>query len=163
MAIRDVDGDGDMDVLSQRSYLNRHFKGAEGGQRLQLDGGNPGLGSVTPILGATGPFRVGERVRLHLRGLRPGSRGVVAIGGSSSTTLSVSGSGPHPIRPETRAIPFHATGTAGDAPGSGWCAVEFVVPAALASSTRVYVAHVIDDAAPGGRARSNELVLTYGP
>jgi hypothetical protein len=163
MSLHDVDGDGDEDILTQRSYRSRRFNGVEGGARVQLDGGTPGQGGVKPILGATGPFRVGERVRLLLRGLRPDSRGVIAIGAAESTTLGVSGGGAHPIRPETRALPFHATGSPGDAPGSGWCEIEFMVPAAYASSTRSYVAHVIDDAAPGGRARSNQLLLTYGP
>ena len=79
----DADGDGDIDLIASRTVKSRHFGGPTAGRRVQLHQGTPGEDGAIPLLGASGPFRVGETEVLRLTGV-PGPT-IAAIGISLDT------------------------------------------------------------------------------
>ncbi len=161
----DIDGDGDNDFVSaDRCFENLHFDGAGAGSRLQRDDGFAGSGGVRPLLGAQGPFRVGEQVRIVLRGARPATRAWLASvtsDGVPPLTLPTSLISRPPYDP--RVLRFTTSGLPGGSAGSGSCEIAFTVPPILAGVTRHYTMIVQDQAAHGGRAISNTLSITFGP
>ena len=134
------------------------------GRRRQVGAGSPGTDGLVPTLGADGPFRLGESAELLIRGgaggasgvltvtlVRGGERGLDGAGWISSTSARI-----------LAQIPFTLSGAAGTA-GTGSWSRPFTVGPAFAHETRRYVAEIFDAGAPGGVARSNEMVITYGP
>lgn len=160
----DIDGDGDSDFVSfNRCYRNLSFDGAPDGLRLQFPGGNAGADGIQPLIGADGPFRVGEPVRIVMRGLRPAQRVYLVADSSSSPVSILPGTGlPRPDA-DRRVLRFIASGAPTDPSGTGSAELAFAVPTTLAGSSRTYTALVVDADAHGGIAISNRLVLTYGP
>lgn len=160
----DVDGDGDQDLVHNRVVENQRFDGGSAGSRLQLDNGFTGTGGIRPVLGATGPFRVGETVHLRLRGALPNTRvRLVSVTTNSlpAPTLPTSVLTAPPYDPRT--ILLTTSGTSGGAPGSGSFDVAFVVPGDLAGVTRYYTVVVVDPGGQSQRAISNQLELTFRP
>jgi hypothetical protein len=161
----DVDGDGDTDFVSNtRCFENLLFDGASAGSRLQHDTGVAGSGGIRPVLGAQGPFRVGEVARLVLRGARPATR--VFLVTQTSTSI------PLPVLPSTiitrppydpRIFKLATSGVLGGEAGSGSCEIAFLVSPMLAGVTRHYTMLVADPASHGGRAISNMLTISYAP
>lgn len=160
----DLDGDGDPELVGRRGIFDMRFDGPKAGSRIQVGDGSDGQGGIAPLLGATGPFRVGHTAQVRLRGLRPGAVGVLSMVGTTSP-MSAPFSGPMGRLAQaafTQRIQFVASGAIGDAPGSGNWTHSFVVTPDLAGTTWHYEAVVVDPDALGGMAQSNLLVLTYG-
>jgi hypothetical protein len=66
------------------------------------------------------------------------------------------------FEPVLAEIPFTLSGTPGAA-GSGSWTRDFTVLPGFAGQTRRYVVEIFDPAAPGGVARANTMMLSYGP
>ncbi|MFY9345498.1 MAG: VCBS repeat-containing protein [Planctomycetota bacterium] len=64
----DADGDGDVDLVGRAVLRNTRFDGAAAGEREQFGESLAGTGGGKPVLGATGPFRVGGAVTTRLTG-----------------------------------------------------------------------------------------------
>lgn len=160
----DPDGDGDVDFLADRLVRNTHHQGDAGGMRVQDTGGLVGQGGVKPLVGADGPFRVGEVAQLRVRGLPPGASGRLVVWYPSDPAPPsfgpVQAATPQRIHSE---IPLTASGQPGDAPGSGTWNLEYTVPGYSAGRTKAYTAFVQDDTLFSGESRSNCLYVTYGP
>ena len=162
LSARDVDGDRDMDLITNSVVRNRTFEGADAGQRKQVPGGVAGAGGIVPTLGASGPFRVGCDATLRLRGARPAAHAELLIqeAGSMPATFGIG----HVRQGRfTRYIDMTTSGYAYDPPGSGAWSSFFTVPTEFAGRTYRYEVFVEDPAAAGGAARSNALFLAYGP
>lgn len=161
--LRDVDGDGDLDFLTDRLTRNGTHSSPEGGRRVQLETGTPGTGGLVPTLGAEGPFRVGESAELRIRGGVGGASGVLTIfavddsGGPRSAERAWNA----PSQGALYRIPFTLSGTPGT-PGTGSWTLPYTVQWEALGQTRRYVATLSDPGAPGGVARTNGLLLSYG-
>ncbi|MFY9345499.1 MAG: VCBS repeat-containing protein [Planctomycetota bacterium] len=64
----DADGDGDVDLVGRAVLRNTRFDGAAAGAREQFGEALAGTGGGKPVLGATGPFRVGGTLTTTLTG-----------------------------------------------------------------------------------------------
>jgi hypothetical protein len=76
----DIDGDGDMDLVGSFAVRNLRFQGSAGGSVRQYGVGTAGQGGIVPVLGATGPVRVGETKTLRLSGVRGPATALLALG-----------------------------------------------------------------------------------
>jgi hypothetical protein len=161
-AFRDVDGDGDLDMIEKRVVLNRTIDGPRAGARLQFGDGLAGLDALTPKLGASGPFRVGETVTLRIVGGRGGASATL-VHGRSRVDWIVGGLPVYvdPADPTYATIALTLDGTSGSG-GTGTATVSFVVSASDAGTATTYQLFVTDPDAPGGTSASNGLELTIG-
>ncbi|HEX6884657.1 MAG TPA: VCBS repeat-containing protein [Planctomycetota bacterium] len=162
--LRDVDGDGDEDLVTDRLIRNATHTPPLCGWRRQAENGTPGAGGLVPTLGAEGPFRVGESAELRLRGGLGGAQGLLTV-----TLVRGGERGPlghgwiNPTNePILAQVPLVLSGPAGVAGAGSWT-FPYTVGAHFGAQTRRYVVELLDPAAPGGIARSNTMVITYGP
>ncbi|MEQ1893985.1 MAG: VCBS repeat-containing protein, partial [Planctomycetota bacterium] len=134
----DADGDGDLDALAQRVAPNRAFEGATAGARLQFGDGLAGLGTLTPKLGAEGPFRVGETVTVRIAGGRGGASATL-VRGRTRVDWNQGGLPVYvdPADPDYATTTLTLDGPSGSA-GTGTSTVSFVVPASDAGTTTFY-------------------------
>jgi hypothetical protein len=162
----DFDGDGDDDVLGTMVSFGTRFEGDAVGSRLQYGFGFPGSGGLVPVLGATGPFRMGHAPTIRLRG---------AVGGAFSALLVGTGAtqlGNWPVPGSTLwvdvfsgpwfLIHLFGSGVPGAA-GQGTFTLPVSVGPALIGAPFMHQAFAIDLGAAGFVASSNGLQLTYGP
>lgn len=162
-ATADVDGDGDTDIVAERIVRNRTFNRAESGARRQGVDGTAGAGGMTPTLGASGPFRAGNLVQLHLTGACPTTNGRLIATLDTDIVLFPT-LGQHPARAHrlARLVPI-VTSAGNGASGSGTWSLAFNADTSLAGRTMRYEVELDDPAAVGGVARSNTLELVFGP
>ncbi|MBK6942462.1 MAG: VCBS repeat-containing protein [Planctomycetes bacterium] len=161
--LRDVDGDGDLDLLRMLQTLNRTFSPqAGGGSRVQYGAAAQGSGGMRPTLGASGPFRVGESAQLRLRGAAGPGTGLVVVGLTAAKLVDKPSVGLsiHTF-PFALVLPVPVSGT-GEA-GSGQFTFPYVVPASAAGFHFFHQAFVADAGAPSGATSTNGLDLFYGP
>lgn len=163
-ALRDMDEDGDLDVVGSGLVRSRRFEGADDGIVKQYGVGAKGQGNAVPILGASGPLRPGSTTASFRA--RRGLGGAPAI-------LFISVAGPAnyanvlPVTSLLVQIPvvvvsFPLAGTPGaTAAGTLDIDTSLILPA-VAGVTVWHQLLVIDPAAVGGIAASNGLELQYG-
>ncbi|HEX6883525.1 MAG TPA: VCBS repeat-containing protein [Planctomycetota bacterium] len=163
VVLRDVDGDADVDLVTDRLVRNGKHSLPRGGRRQQAGAGTPGTGGLVPTLGADGPFRLGESAELRVRGAVGGASGLLTIFRVGDTPHARGRSGQGANAPEAihQRIPFVLDGTPGSA-GEGEWTLPYTVTFGFVGDTRRYVVEIYDPGAPGGVARTNELRLTYG-
>ncbi len=163
----DMDDDGDLDVLSQSVegwVANPRWHGASAGVMRQFGEGTPGTGGVTPVLGASGPFREGETVYINVTGLRPGSIGVITVGFASSDLPNTPWLGVSAYTWPWATF-FYLLSPPGEpgVDGSSKMALPFVVDPIAAAFTSIY--HQVywgDPGATFGKSASNGLDIDYG-
>jgi hypothetical protein len=177
----DFDGDGDVDVIDStrqgttladdRIVHGRRYMGELSGMRKQVGKGVKGSGGLRPTLGATGPFRFGESITLHLTGAAPGTTarllrspiapdhaGLPSNGGGSQGSYAPLTAAT--VRPEVL-LELTSSGAPTDPAGTGTWSQTF--PNSPQPGRAFVFSIEIDDAeAVGGRARTNELVLYFG-
>jgi hypothetical protein len=168
LAIADVDSDGDADAIGIAWSTTdnvlvraRTIDGSAVGLRRQYGEGSPGSGGYAPVLGATGPFRVGETFELRVRGGLGGANVVIGVGPTSSALANV----PYPgltayAWPAERRMLMKLSGPAG-VPGIGSATLTAVVPPSLAGVTYFHQVFVVDPGGSGGLSCSNGLELAY--
>jgi hypothetical protein len=160
VAAADVDGDGDRDLVANRVVRNARWCGPQAGRRQQDQDGVAGTGGFAPVLGASGPFRLGAGPKLRLSGAAPNAPAVVfarwlAEAPPPGATLARATVQPLPL--------LLSTGGAAGVPGSGHAVAPIDVLPAMVGRTCVYRAEVLDAGAQGGWSATNELRLTFGP
>ena len=162
----DVDGDGDQDFISD--VLTRGCIFAEGiddGFRLQYGEGSPGAGGIVPVLGAAGPFRVGEAGRLVVRGTVGDTLAVLAIGVLPGEVpgFPVPGSTAW-IDPFASLQLLNLPPVAGPTgvPGEGKVDFFFSIPPGFAGVSSYLQVFAVDATAPFFLTASNALQLTFG-
>ena len=81
----DLDGDGDLDGVGRGAVaFNEFLPKGESGSRLQYAAGSPTSCEVLPVLGATGPFRVGQQLTIRVSGVVAGLPGWLTVGAAQS-------------------------------------------------------------------------------
>jgi hypothetical protein len=162
--VMDADGDGDSDLLVVDWWIPclTFEPRRNGGLRRQYGAGSAGSGGITPALGATGPFRVGQSLNVLGRQGVGGAAAFLFVGGSE-TAAPVAGTpiialvGP----PQHFVLPLTLSGAAG-VPGAGTLDLSMQIPASVSGLT-IYLQLALGDAgAPVGITTSNGLELTFG-
>lgn len=162
--VRDADGDGDLDLVTNYVIENRRYVRPTAGERHQFGDPDAGSGGVEPVLGATGPFRSGETVTMRLTGARASARGRLELLDVTDWTPFPS-TGLHPGQPHggpIAIVPF-VTSIGDGLPGSGEWTSSFPIDASLAYRTLRLSAVIRDPAGPLGIVRTNAVDLTFGP
>jgi hypothetical protein len=173
--VGDIDGDGDVDLAdgsiaksyetADRLVANRLREGTDMGARIQVGSGVPGAAGVVPTLGATGPFRPGERLTLLLTGAAPGVTGRLVIRQAGTGTGSSSGGGMPSfgaVSHGAQVIPLTTSGTTSDPIASGLWSLHRRIQPAEAGRTLVLQVELDDPAAAGGEATSQLLYVHVG-
>ena len=160
--LADIDGDGDADVAGPRLQRNRRYQMPAAGRHVQYGTGAVATGGVQPVLGCSGPLRVGSTPVLRLR---------EAVGG----TITLLGLGQQPTALQFPGLPgltyytypldvllaYVVSGAPG-APGAGTLDVPVSLPPGL-QGLQVWLQHfVVDGSAPTWFAHSNGLEFTIG-
>ncbi|MEM7310777.1 MAG: VCBS repeat-containing protein [Planctomycetota bacterium] len=166
---RDVDGDGDQDLMGEYIAKSAAFHPAYGnGARVQVHAPTSGAGNMVPILGASGPFRAGETVELRLNGAVGGALSVLVFSTHETNLADFPVPGVNlyvdPFLPGLAQIQVPLAGTPG-APGEGSFGPAvggFVIPPEIAGLTFYHQVFVIDFSVAGAVVNSNLLALTYG-
>jgi hypothetical protein len=114
-----------------------------------------------PVLGATGPFRVGEVMQLRVRGGLGNANGYIAVG----VTETLIHDTPFPgmtsyIATPHRKLPLKLEGSPGQ-PCVGWRTRQFVVPPGFAGHTWFHQVFLFDAGAPNGLSSTNALKIAY--
>lgn len=160
---QDGDADGDVDLIATVMTRNRHWGGSAAGSRIQLYDGVAGEDGAVPVLGATGPFRVGETEVLTLTSVPGPTVSIlgIALGELTQPNVPLPGLTLH-LDPATTLI--------GTLPitedGLGHAAASASLPIQLVNGLqgfRFYVqAFVFDPQATQAFSQSNLLVKTIG-
>jgi FG-GAP-like repeat len=165
----DMDGDGDADVLGQDALFNDvivdglRFDGPTAGVRLQYGAGTAGTGGAVPVLGASGPFRVGETAALRITGLPGGKLGLITIGQAQSDLPGTPWLGSTAYNWPWVTY-FFVVSPPGEpfVPGSSELVLPFVVQPALPPVGPLYhQAWFADSGAPFKRVGTNGLLIEY--
>ncbi len=159
----DVDADGDLDLLSNRTFKCTLRTSPEHGFRRQFGTGLAGTGGITPKLGGVGAFHAGETVQLVATSVVGGAPGFLGFGTGAvvwtdffvpGLTLYVD-----PLAAGFVVVPFNASGVPGD-PGAGRAQTPpYPVPPGLAGTTMYKQGIFLDG---GGLSSTNGLQLVYG-
>jgi hypothetical protein len=160
-AYRDADGDGDVDLFTDRLYKNRRYEGDTAGSRRQFGNGSPGTGGIAPVLGQSGPARIGELTEIRVRGAVGGGAGQIKFAFAESNLQNY----PFPgmtgyAQPWFRRLGFHCDGVPG-AQGDGTWTFSVVIPAGLVGTTFYHQVYVADAGAPNGWSSTNGIEMTY--
>ncbi len=165
----DMDGDGDADILGQDAQLEdvivrglRHH-GPTAGVRWQYGAGTAGTGGAVPVLGASGPFRVGETATLRLTGLPSAQLGLLTVGLAASDLADTPWLGSAAYGWPWAAF-FFVVSPLGEpwVQGSSELALSFVVPPELPPVGPLFhQAWFADSGAPFGRVGTNGLLIEY--
>jgi len=156
----DIDGDGDVDLVNNDGIVRNHLiDGPSAGMRIQFRSGLPGTGGMTPVLGATGPFRPGSQITLHVRRGR-GAGKVWILAGRTVTTVPWSGGTIYtdPIR----TIEGVLAGPRGMAGAGSLDVPAGVVPASHAGAAFTVQAVIRDPRAVQGYSMTQALRITIG-
>src|SRR5262245_3306336 len=154
-ACLDIDGDGDAEYVTDVIWNNCLHDSREWGARRQRTGGRADGAGRLPTLGASGPFRPGDRPVLRLSGVPSGALAVLSVARSDAGG-------------KTRALPerfdplfsFLTEGPA--AAGAGGWRGAFTVPSSLAGLEFHLRVDLLDALDPRKSLRSNVLELTFG-
>ncbi len=160
--LRDIDNDGDVDILGGAVTFNRRHFGLAGGHVRQFGFGSPGHGGFVPKLSLIGPVRPNEFTTISLRHAATASTAILLAGYSSSVQVDV----PFPgntlyVSPIAGFFYFQTLGPFG-VPGFGGLDLNYQIPPFLAGNT-VYLQYVIVDAfGAAPLTTSNAIEINYG-
>jgi FG-GAP-like repeat/FG-GAP repeat len=160
----DVDDDGDVDLMgSGNTIFNPRFDGAAAGFRRQYGTGVAGTGGRRPVLGKSGPLRVGYTATMRVREGLGGASGVLVVGlaeanlpdyaGLTGLTLYVD--------PIILTMPVQLSGPTGVA-GVGSLDLPFYLSPAFGGLHAFVQAGFGDPGAPNGISTTNGLEESIG-
>jgi hypothetical protein len=159
----DADGDVDLDLVGTHVVRNARFLPPAGGDHHQYGVASPGEAGFAPLLGATGPLRVGSTKMLRLTGVTGPTLALLAFGFADAELPDF----PLPgitcnVDPSALlTVTFMITQS-----GSGRAGAVSVLPIWLPPIVRgldfCEQVFVLDPAGPGGVAASNGLAVHVG-
>ena len=146
----DVDGDGDGDLVGKRITRNAMNNQTMNGKRQQYGQGLPGLGGITPIIGATNATMVGGTFSLLVSG---GAGGAMAFLGTSfvedyALDAPVLGASML-IGPLVQIMAFPLSGQLGEA-GTGTASMPMTMAMGFSGITFHDQVFILDVASPSG-------------
>lgn len=168
LALVDIDSDGDADSIGRGAasfdnarVMSRVIDGPDVGARRQYGEGTGSPAGCVPLLGAVGPFRVGERMQLRMRGGVGGATGYLAVSMLESATPDT----PFPgmtryVGLPLRKLPIKLDGQTG-VPCAGEKTRQFIIPPGYAGRTFFHQLVLNDASAPNGVVCSNGLEISY--
>ncbi|GJM21370.1 MAG: hypothetical protein DHS20C15_12850 [Planctomycetota bacterium] len=174
-AFGDVDGDGDLDLLSDRFSFNellptlpsrvidnRAFENPDSGRVLQFGSSKPGTAGQAPLLGASGPLRVGDVVTIHLTGVQAGQLGVVSVGLNQTDLPNTPWFNVTAYTWPWLAFKLLPAPGSGQLPGDAGLQLSYVVDPSFPAVGPIYLQAIFDDPeAIAGRTYSNGLMLEH--
>jgi hypothetical protein len=159
--VADVDGDGDADVLGADLARGARLVLPRDGLRRQFGTATVGLGQMRPVLGASGPFRAGSTIALHLRGAMGGTLAVFVLGLQESNVADWPLPGLNGYALPVAAWFAVSLGGEPGIAGAGHLSIPVAVPAGLSGLVLCHQAFFVDPTAPSGVTQSNGLELRY--
>ena len=161
-AFVDGDGDGDRDAYNTFGMVvNRRYDGPESIHQYGL--GSPGSGGARPVLGATGPLRVGETTAsLRLVLALGGVPGVLAISTGTAELTDFPFVGLTTLVSLSPLVTLPLTTSPGGA-GEGTWTLPFGINPNLAGQTTTNQVFLFDPASPSLLSHSNGVATSFGP
>lgn len=160
----DADGDGMPDLVGSHTVRNRHYPRAQAGGLVQLHGAEVvGEAGTSPVLGASGPFRVGHTGEFLLRSVPGPTLAVLGLSLGQAQLPNV----PFPgmsvyLDPATTLVANWPITENGDGRAAASASLPVVLIHGL-QGFRFYVqALVLDPAAPHSLTQSNLMIMTVG-
>ena len=163
-ALSDVDGDGDLDLLSSyifsssNLYRNLTISPPASGLRKQYGSGLAGSGGFVPVLGSAGILRAGFSGEVRITNALGGAAGYFGVGSSEASQPVLGGT--LLISPDFL-LPITLGGAPGVA-GAGYLAIPWTLPASLAGVQLFEQAALIDPAAPQGASLTQGIRCVIG-
>ncbi len=160
-AFGDVDGDGDVDAVSNYLVENKEFEGPRAGSSVQygLEAATAGTGGVHPVLGARGPFRPDAGAALAIsRGL--GRAAGYLLMGRSRADVTQNGV-EILVAPQHLFAPVVLGGASGVA-GAGSALVPLPSLWPLIGRTFTFQAILTDPGSSVGLSATNGLEMRFG-
>ncbi len=160
----DVDGDGDDDIIMDRIVPSLLHVQPDAGYRLQYgEGVDPQFGGTTPVLGARGPFRVGETVQIRMTGMPAGAIGLMGVSFDASELPNTPWLGINGLN-WPWVFYFFLPPAPGDGTmfGGGFLTLPYTVDPVVATAGKLYhQAYFADSDAPFNRTATNGLIIEY--
>jgi hypothetical protein len=159
----DLDGDGDLDLIGNALVASRRFPNPGSGERQQYGQVAFVFGSQPPVLGASGPLRVGETLGLSVSGLTPGTFGLLTLAASPSLLVNVPAPGlTAQAWPPLALVDLPLASGPGLLAGDGRSAAQFPVGPNWPNLGDLYLqAFFIEPSAPALLVASNGLRLRF--
>ncbi len=161
----DFDADGDVDVFGIWAVENLRFDGEADGvlEQYRIGAGVPGSGGLRPVLGASGPVRVGSTsVALHARRALGGTSGWLLTGAGRGFQPSVAFPGVTSFVDPLLSTSVISFGGAPGAAGRGTTDLALLLPPSLVGQSLTFQVYAVDPGSAVGIATSNGLELTIG-
>ncbi|QDU65269.1 FG-GAP repeat domain-containing protein [Engelhardtia mirabilis] len=159
----DIDEDGDVDGLGSALIASRRFNGPDDGQLQQYGAGTPGSGGAVPVLGASGPVRVGStEAALHVRRGPGATIAALAVGTDRAELAGFPLPGLTSLVDPIGLLAVVNLSLVGSGPGQGQIDIPVNVSPALAGHTFTHQFFLVDLAAPGFVTQTNGLEIHYG-
>ncbi|MBL8897157.1 MAG: VCBS repeat-containing protein [Planctomycetes bacterium] len=162
-ALADVDQDGDLDLIGSILVQNRRFHGAGLGFTRQYGQSLAGSDGRLPVLGGTGPLRVGFATELRLRAGLGGAPALLIFGATQIALPNFAGFPGLTLyaAPDYGAFPILLGGTAGRA-GAGNFDISSTIDPTLAGAVLFAQALIIDPGAANGVSATNGVERNIG-
>ncbi|MFT7619836.1 MAG: hypothetical protein ACI97A_003493 [Planctomycetota bacterium] len=142
--LRDIDNDGDTDILGGAVTFNRNEFGATGGSTRQFGVGSVGNGGFVPLLSMNGPVRPGEVATISLRHATGAATAILLAGNTSIPVPNAPFPGNTLYVSSIVDFYYFYTNGAFGAAGVGESDVPVLVPANLAG-LEIFLQYVIVD------------------
>jgi hypothetical protein len=163
-ALRDFDGDGDLDVLHASGEVMRgtRFHGPAAGSLRQYGAGAPGTGGVVPWFGARGPVRGNLTIEKRVVGAVGGTIAAWVLGTQPLALADTPVVGTWLLVAPSAVAAGVPIGGAPGVAGAGTWTLSWVVPPAAAGLAVYEQFFVLDAGAPHGISATNGLEARFG-
>ncbi|MCR9243497.1 MAG: VCBS repeat-containing protein [bacterium] len=159
----DVDGDGDLDLMGEHAVHGGRYHGIRGGRRMQHFEGVAGEAGAIPILGGTGPYRVGETDVMRLSNVPGPTLALFGLSLGQAELVDTPLPG-HTLRidPNIMLVVWWPVTTNGQGQAAALNTLPSFIMPLFAGLTFYAQTFVVDPAGPSGFSQSNVLEKRIG-